>query len=178
MRFLRIRSLALLLVIALATTPAGAAECDSTEPDSVQISWSTPCEDGSWLLDPETGCRMWDWHPAPEDTMTWSGICRAGLKEGAGVLQWFEHGRPIDRFEGTFRGNQRTGFGRYSWTPDDRYEGQYEGGLPHGRGTARIAGETFTGNWRQGCFGRAGKVVAIGVPLTSCLQTNAIAEGP
>jgi hypothetical protein len=30
-------------------------------------------------------------------------------------VQWFEHGRPIDRFEGVYRRGKREGFGRYDW---------------------------------------------------------------
>ncbi len=52
-------------------------DCPPGEPDSVQISWNEPCEAGTWLLDTELGCRMWDWHPAPEDKAEWSGACRA-----------------------------------------------------------------------------------------------------
>jgi hypothetical protein len=73
-------------------------DCQLDEPDSVQISWNAPCESGTWLFDTETGCRMWDWHPDPEDIATWTGACPAGLKEGPGVVQWLEHGRSIDRF--------------------------------------------------------------------------------
>src|SRR5262249_9567772 len=56
--------------------------CRVDEPDSVQINWDTPCLQGTWLLDTELGCRMWDWHPTPEDTATWSGACRGGAKAG------------------------------------------------------------------------------------------------
>src|SRR5215813_12975463 len=84
------------LVLALtAATAESAKPCDVMEPDSLGISWTAPCDEGRWLLDPQSGCRMWDWHPAPDDTSTWTGACPAGRKEGRGVVQWFEHGRPI-----------------------------------------------------------------------------------
>ena len=92
-------------VSALALTVAKAERarpCDVMEPDPLGISWTAPCDEGRWLLDPQSGCRLWDWHPAPEDTSTWTGACPAGRKEGRGVVQWFEHGRPIDRFEGVY----------------------------------------------------------------------------
>src|ERR1700750_2581818 len=68
-------------------------DCPTVEPDSVQISWIQPCEEGNWLLDTETGCRMWDWHPDPRDHASWSGSCPRGLKDGHGVVQWSEHGQ-------------------------------------------------------------------------------------
>ena len=75
------------------------SDCPSQEPDSLQISWTEPCDQGDWLLDTRNGCRMWDWHPDLKDRAMWSGACPAGKKEGRGVVQWFEHGQPIDRFE-------------------------------------------------------------------------------
>lgn len=143
-------------------------DCPYDEPDSVQISWTTPCEQGTWLLDTETGCRMWDWHPAPEDRAVWSGACPRGKKQGYGELQWYEHGRRIDHFRGTYVDNRREGYGRYDWNETDYYEGLYANDLPQGLGTARIAGELFTGIWNKGCFRKAALVVAINVPRKSC----------
>jgi hypothetical protein len=171
------------LVALLAFTPHGAfagepvagqepADCPVDEPDSVQISWDTPCLQGTWLLDTELGCRMWDWHPAPEDTATWTGICRAGIKAGPGVMQWFEHGRPIDRFEGTYVAGQRQGPGRYRWNEREWFDGVYEGGVPDGPGTAHFAGEVFTGQWHGGCLKQGNRVVAIGVPRKSCGESK------
>jgi hypothetical protein len=158
----------------LALVPPG--DCPAEEPDSVQISWIEPCEQGNWLYDTVQGCRMWDWHPDPHDTASWSGACPKGQKEGQGVLQWYEHGQRIDRFEGTYRSNRREGFGRYEWNDADRFEGRYVNGIPQGFGTAHIAGETFTGEWRNGCLRKAGRVVAIGVPRRSCTDLSVALE--
>src|SRR5689334_1019698 len=147
-RSLGSRAAGALFAVLLATgTGAGAqdlsamarpTDCSPVEPDSVQISWDTPCTSGDWLFEPEVGCRMWDWHPFPSDGATWTGQCKAGLKVGRGVVQWFEHGRPIDRFEGAFVAGKRQGPGRYIWNDDDWYVGFYDDDLPNGLGTARI----------------------------------------
>jgi hypothetical protein len=160
----------------LALVPVG--DCPSEEPDSVQISWVEPCENGDWLYDTVLGCRMWDWHPDPHDAATWSGACPKGQKEGRGVLQWFEHGQRIDRFEGTYRSNRREGFGRYEWNQADRFEGHYVNGVPQGFGTAHIAGEVFSGEWRNGCLRKGTRVVAIAVPRRSCVDFSAALERP
>jgi MORN repeat len=148
-------------------------ECPPDEPDSVQISWDAPCESGTWLMDTEAGCRMWDWHPDVNDTATWTGACPLGLKDGQGIVQWFEHGEPIDRFEGTYRAGMRQGFGLYAWNKTDRYEGNYEDDRPDGFGTAHLAGEVFTGQWKNGCLKIGERVVAIGVPRSSCSGLDA-----
>jgi hypothetical protein len=142
--------------------------CPSEAPDSLQISWTQPCEEGDWLLDTEVGCRMGDWHPDPRDRAIWSGACPGGSKEGQGVVQWSEHGQAIDRFEGTFRNGKREGFGRYTWAPGVSYEGLYANGVPNGFGTATLLGESFSGMWKNGCLAKQGRVVAIGVERTSC----------
>jgi hypothetical protein len=156
-----------MLTVVLARS-AVAADCGWPEPDSLQISWNTPCDEGNWLYEPGVGCRIWDWHPAPEDVATWTGACNAGLLAGRGVLQWSEHGRPIDRFEGTFVAGKRQGPGRYKWNDADWFIGLYKDDVPDGPGTASIAGQTFSGQWRAGCLTQNARTVAIGVPRNSC----------
>jgi hypothetical protein len=150
-------------------------DCPTVEPDSLQISWVQPCEEGNWLLDTETGCRMWDWHPDPKDHAAWTGSCPGGQKDGHGVVQWFEHGQAIDRFEGTYSEGKREGFGRYQWNETDRYEGRYANDVPDGFGTAVLAGQTFAGDWKNGCLAKGDQVVAIGVPRTSCTSGTTVA---
>ena len=106
----------------------------------MQISWNAPCDEGSWLFEPGVGCRMWDWRPTSSDVVTWTGACRKGAMVGPGTLQWTEHERPIDRFEGAFVDGKRQGPGRYTWNESEWYVGFYENDLPHGLGTALIAG--------------------------------------
>ena len=154
--------------LALAAAEIRAESCGVVEPDSLQINWTAPCQDGSWDLDPHAGCRLWDWRPDPEDTTTWSGTCLAGRREGRGVVQWHEHGRPIDRFEGVFRRGRREGPGRYDWPAGQSYQGNYVAGLPNGQGTVTIDGAAFAGTWRRGCLTHGDKRIAIGVPLSAC----------
>lgn len=142
--------------------------CPSEEPDTVQISWTQPCDEGEWLLDTQAGCRMWDWHPDPQDRAVWSGSCPSGKKNGRGTVQWFEHGQRIDRFEGTYRGGKREGFGRYVWNEENRFEGQYRNNVPNGFGTVTLVGETFAGDWKNGCLRNGDRLIAIGVERKSC----------
>lgn len=143
-------------------------DCPSWEPDSLQISWTQPCEEGDWLLDTRSGCRMWDWHPDREDRAVWDGACPGGKKDGRGVVQWYEHRQPIDRFEGSYRDGKREGFGRYVWNKDTRFEGRYANDVPDGPGTVTVVGETFTGEWKNGCFRKGNRVIAIGVERATC----------
>lgn len=147
-------------------------DCAPEEPVSVQISWTAPCDNDNWLMDTEAGCRMWDWHPNPDDKVVWSGGCKGDLKDGPGIAQWFEDGLPIDRFEGVYRQGKREGFGRYDWNARNHFEGQFANNVPNGYGTVKLEGETFTGDWRNGCLSERGQVVAIGVSRASCGGQN------
>lgn len=146
----------------------GNSGCGTAEPDPVQLSWNAPCEQGDWLLEPGVGCRMWDWHPDDHDRASWTGTCRSTSKEGHGVVQWTEHGQPIDRFEGTYRNGRREGPGRYVWNESSRFDGSYRRDLPNGFGTVTVNGTTLSGEWRDGCLEVGDKAVAIGVSLASC----------
>jgi hypothetical protein len=144
-------------------------DCPPAEPDSLQISWTQPCDSGTWLLDTEAGCRMWDWHPEPADKATWSGACHAGLPDGQGEARWVEHGQPIDRFIGTYRQGKREGEGHYVWNETARFDGIYANDVPQGQGVLKLEGDIFAGEWKGGCFtANDGRVVAIGVPRASC----------
>ena len=69
---MRMLSVAITSILLLASGPVFAQQvaltqakpdCPPGEPDSLQISWTQPCDSGTWLFDTEAGCRMWDWHP-------------------------------------------------------------------------------------------------------------------
>ena len=57
-----------------------------------------------WIADAGTGCKLWDPAPLPQETVRWSGACEGGLATGNGTVQWYENGRPGDRY-----GNPRAG---------------------------------------------------------------------
>lgn len=144
------------------------SDCPPGEPDSLQISWNGPCENSDWLFDPEAGCRMWDWHPDPDDKVVWKGACQAGRPDGQGQAQWSEHGMAIDGFEGIYRDGKRAGQGRYSWNKTVRFEGSYVDDLPQGPGVIHIDDVVLSGEWNKGCLASGDKIVAIGVPRASC----------
>ncbi len=53
-------------------------------------------------------------------------------------------------------------------TPSD-FDGTYADDVPQGQGVLKLEGDTFAGEWKGGCFTAPdGRVVAIGVPRTSC----------
>lgn len=96
------------------------------------------------------------------------------MPDGPSEAQWFEHGRPIDRFIGTYRNGKREGEGHYVWNETMRFDGRYAGNMPQGPGALKIDGDTFAGVWQAGCLtGEDRRLVAFAAPRTSCARSGA-----
>jgi hypothetical protein len=79
----------------------------------------------SWIADSKTGCKIWNPAPQPHETIQWSGGCKGGYAQGKGTLQWFENGKPGDRYEGDYQGGKRNGHGTVTMSNGTRIEGDW-----------------------------------------------------
>jgi MORN repeat len=146
-------------------------------------------EAGAWILDTGAGCKVWNPHPQPNETIRWTGACPNGMAQGHGAAQWFRGNLPFETDEGEWREGRQSGFGTQVWPtgrydgelvdgePDGRgvlivqgvrYEGELRGGKPNGFGTLTNAGGTFRGTWRDGCLQDQKQKAAFGVPPSAC----------
>jgi hypothetical protein len=129
----------------------------------------------NWIADTK-GCKVANPYPQPKETITWTGGCQNGFAEGDGVLQWFEDGKPVVRYEGhlskgwasghgiltsangtTYKGewkdSRENGDGRLEWPDGSWYEGQWRDGKPNGYGQYRSPeGRILTGKFVDGQF--------------------------
>lgn len=78
-----------------------------------------------WIADAKTGCKVWDPSPQPQESVRWSGSCENGLAAGEGILQWYQKGRPSDRYEGGYQGGKRNGHGVVTFGNGRRVEGDW-----------------------------------------------------
>lgn len=78
-----------------------------------------------WIADSRTGCKIWDPAPEPHESIHWSGGCKDGFADGNGTLQWFENGRPGDRYVGEYRHGKRNGHGVVTYSNGTRVEGDW-----------------------------------------------------
>jgi MORN repeat len=146
-------------------------------------------EAGAWILDTGAGCKVWNPHPQPNETLRWSGACPNGMAQGRGAAQWFRGNLPFETDEGEWREGRQSGYGSQVW-PAGRYDGELVDGEPNGRGTlivqgVRYEGElrngkpngpgtltnvsgTFRGIWKDGCLQDPKQRAAFGVPLSAC----------
>jgi hypothetical protein len=144
---------------------------------------------GSWISDTSAGCKVWNPHPQPNESIHWSGACADGFAQGRGAAQWFRNNLPFETDEGEWRGGRQIGFGTQVW-PSGRYDGQLVDGEPHGHGVMMVQGAryegdfrngrpngtgtltngngSFNGSWTDGCFREGSRKASFGVPLSTC----------
>jgi MORN repeat len=150
---------------------------------------AVPAEAGEWIGDMTVGCRIWNPHPQPNETVRWSGACVSGFAQGRGVAQWSRGNLPFETDEGEWREGRQIGYGTQVW-PAGRYDGELVDGEPHGHGVlvvqgVRYEGElrngkpdgpgtlanargSFHGTWKNGCLQDSKQKAAFGVPLAAC----------
>jgi hypothetical protein len=153
------------------------------------MAWAQSLQAGGFVADPNNGCRVWNPHPQPDESVIWNGPCVDGFAHGAGHLQWLKNNKPYETDEGEWNEGRQQGRGSQDWF-FGRYVGEFSGGEPHGRGiltlrTARYEGEfrngtpngtgtmtgldgVFRGTWKNGCLIGDKRKIAIGVPASSC----------
>ncbi len=146
-------------------------------------------ETGAWILDTGGGCKVWNPHPQPNETVRWTGACAGGMAQGRGAAQWFRSNLPFETDEGEWREGRQIGYGTQVW-PTGRYDGELADGEPSGHGVlivqgSRYEGElrngkpngvgslvnfngTFRGVWKDGCLLDAKQKASFGVPLSAC----------
>jgi clan AA aspartic protease (TIGR02281 family) len=134
------------------------------------LAQSSPAD---WIAAQGKGCLLWNPHPTPKETVTWSGTCPELLAQGQGAVQWFQSDAPGigvegtyrqghlisgvvsypngDRYEGDLRDGERTGKGVYRFASGNRYEGQFSHGDRNGQGVFTWAnGDRYVGEFRDG----------------------------
>jgi len=116
-----------------------------------------------WITD-SNGCKVWDSLPSPNESVTWSGMCKDGYADGKGTLTWFVSGRPYGTYDGELKGGHYDGRGTQIWPTGSRYDGEWKADRAHGHGTYRSTqGEICSGVWVDGCFQGGGCTHSVGV---------------
>lgn len=84
-----------------------------------------PGKPAEWIADAKTGCKVWNPAPQAHETISWSGGCEGGYAQGKGTLQWYENGRPGDRYVGDYQAGKRNGHGVVTMRNGKRIEGDW-----------------------------------------------------
>ncbi len=122
----------------------------------------------AWIADPRTGCKVVNANPQPNESIAWSGGCDNSFAQGPGVLQWFENGRPAERYEGEMRAGQMEGRGTLNTGDGGHYEGEFRAGKADGVGQWTTAHGSFNGVWKNGCFNDGSRRAWVGADASAC----------
>jgi len=125
-----------------------------------------------WAVDQLHGCWVWNQRPEKHEVATWTGACAPdGTATGEGVLEWKDYARYIgsmkngredgpgkmvnaygESYEGGHKDGEHDGQGTYVWSDGARYQGGYKNGYANGTGVFTFRNETYSGEWKNGCF--------------------------
>ena len=112
---------------------------------------------GVWAEATGSACKLWNPHPMPGETVSWTGACDRGKATGEGRRVFRNaRGEQGSVYEGEHRQGRAHGRGTLIWPRGHRYEGEWRDGKVHGPGAAYDkSGKLIeAGNAINGCFGR------------------------
>ena len=111
---------------------------------------------GVWAEATGSACKLWNPHPMPGETVSWTGACDRGKATGEGRRVFRNaRGEQGSVYEGEYR-QGRARRGTVIWPRGHRYVGEWRDGKIHGPGAAYDkSGKLLeAGNAINGCFGR------------------------
>jgi hypothetical protein len=153
-------------------------------------------EDAKFIDTDRPNCQTWDAEPQRNESVAWTGDCKAGKANGKGVLTWRytnRQGDPQsetfsgtlvggmgdgavsivfsdgDRYDGMYRNGHRNGHGISVRTSGSRFEGEWKDGKPNGFGTYTTKdGTRYEGDWTEGCLAKGDDVIWYGSDEETC----------
>jgi hypothetical protein len=151
-----------------------------------KIEWTGGCRDGrlegrgavQWFKDGKPAVREeGEWHSGKVQGRKLS-IYASGERIEGEYLNGKLNGRGIltmpngDRFDANFKDGDASALMLVRYANGDVYEGNTWKKLPHGAGTLRRNGDSFTGRWESGCLlaanSTAGRGAAVGKSEAEC----------
>ena len=78
-----------------------------------------------WITTSNKPCKVWNPTPQPNESVTWSGVCKDGFATGKGILFWTENGKPDVEYDGEYVNGKRNGHGVMIFPDGKRVEGYW-----------------------------------------------------
>lgn len=105
----------------------------------------------TWLVSTDSGCKIYNPEPQPDESVTWSGDCVDGYAHGYGKLQWYVHSELQGSYMGDYYQGKTHGKGSIVWANGIKYNGDWKDDLLHGKGTMTFAnGTKYIGDFYNG----------------------------
>jgi hypothetical protein len=109
---------------------------------------------------PGKKCEAVQATPAGDESIEWSGQCRAGKMVGKGIMTWRLNGDKLREFDGELANGLPQGKGVLQWSDGRRFEGSFAAGEPSGNGVLVFgSGERFEGAIANGLPEGLGRLV-------------------
>ena len=165
MSVIKFLSLFLALLVSFGFLPGGTPTAYAqTEPAQTELTpkCETPTVKGDpvcWLkMENHDNCYLWI-SPRNEQTITWSGQCRAGKPHGRGQVTWKSEGKETASHIGSYMDGKKNGRWNIRFPSGAGHTGPYVDGKKHGQWEERgVDGSVYTGSYvdgkRQGQWGQ------------------------
>jgi hypothetical protein len=98
------------------------------------------------------------------DGSHYDGEWKDSRRNGRGVFT-FTNG---NRYEGEFKDGNFHGRGAFTFADGNRYVGEFKDNKVNGTGTLVAGGETYSGNWTNGCYREGDQMAVIGATRKEC----------
>jgi hypothetical protein len=92
-----------------------------------------------WIIDKKTGCMVQNTFSRKYWTISWSGDCADSIANGKGTLSWKLFGIIRDKYIGDIIDGLPNGQGKYIYSKELIYSGEFKNGKLNGKGT-KISG--------------------------------------
>jgi TolB-like protein len=103
-----------------------------------------------WIVDPKSGCEVYNGKPTPNDSVSYSGGCEKGRASGNGTAQWFVNKKPSGKYVGQWKEGKNHGQGTHTWANGNIYVGGYTDNKMQGQGTKTWAdGDKYVGKYKD-----------------------------
>lgn len=104
----------------------------------------------TWLVSTDSGCKIYNPKPQPDESVTWSGDCVDGYAQGYGEMRWYVHSELQGSYVGDWKDGKMHGKGTMKYTDGVEYTGDWQDDKRHGNGTITFAdGEKYIGEWQN-----------------------------
>jgi hypothetical protein len=117
-------------------------------------------QNGTFITDVKTGCKVWSDNYSPEDSICWKGNCKDKFADGFGTLTWYQKKQVVAKYIGQLKKGNPNGKGKYEINNYAILQGNFVNGALQGNGVANYTsnGQIHKGIFSQGVLNGKGEI--------------------